>query len=117
MGAIATQACSNPYLGIDGLRLLAGGLSAAEVLARLLKADADREKRQLSIVDAHGGVAAFTGHAVQPWKGHCEGKGHVVAGNLLVSAKTILAMAESFEATRGPLAERRFNHEFAEHDG
>ena len=58
------------------------------------------------IVDAHGGAAAFTGDAVQPWKGHCGGKGYVVAGNLLVSDETILAMAASFEATRGRLAER-----------
>ena len=106
VGAIATQAYSNPYLGIDGLSLLAQDLSAAEVLEQLLRLDADREKRQLSIVDAHGTVAAFTGSQVQPWKGHREGSGYVVAGNLLVSDETILAMAETFEAARGSLGER-----------
>ena len=106
VGAIATQAWSNPYLGIDGLRFLARGLSATETLERLLRADVDRENRQLSIVDAHGGTAAFTGDEVQPWSGHREGNGYVVAGNLLTSEGTIRAMAESFERTRGPLAER-----------
>jgi uncharacterized Ntn-hydrolase superfamily protein len=106
VGAIATQAWSNPYLGIDGLRLLTRGLSAAETIERLLRADADREQRQLSIVDAHGGTAAFTGDAVQPWRGHCEGNGYVVAGNLLTSEETIRAMAESFERARGSFAER-----------
>lgn len=106
VGAIATQAWSNPYLGIDGLYLLAQGLSARKVLGQLLKADADKERRQLSIVDAHGGVAAFTGHEVQPWKGHREGKGYIVAGNLLVSGETIQAMAETFEMAQGPLAQR-----------
>jgi len=106
VGAIATQAWSNPYLGIDGLSLLAQGLSAAEVLEQLLKADTDKERRQLSIVDAHGGVAAFTGNEVQPWKGHREGKGYVVAGNLLISGETIQAMAGTFEMAQGPLGER-----------
>lgn len=106
VGAIATQAWSNPYLGIDGLGLLAQGLSAAEVLEHLLKVDADKERRQLSIVDACGGVAAFTGDEAQPWRGHRTGEGYVTAGNLLISGETIQAMAEAFEAARGPLGER-----------
>lgn len=106
VGAIATQAASNPYLGIDGLSLLAGGLSAAQTLERLLTLDADRESRQLCIVDAHGGVAAFTGEEVQPGKGHFVGEGYVVAGNLLVSEETIQAMADAFETADGPLADR-----------
>ena len=106
VGAIATQAWSNPYLGIDGLNLLEHGLSPAEVLEQLLGADTDREKRQLSIVDAHGNVAAFTGREVEPISGHYEGKGYVVAGNFLVNQETIRIMAEAFEGTLGPLSER-----------
>ena len=106
VGAIATQAWSNPYLGIDGLDLLEQGLSPIEVLEQLLKVDADRERRQLSIVDAHGNVAAFTGREVEPICGHYEGKGYVVAGNLLINQETIRAMADAFERTPGPLAER-----------
>lgn len=106
VGAIATQAVSNPHLGIDGLNLLAQGLSAAQVLERLLGADADREKRQLSIVDAHGTAAAFTGKKAHPWKGHRVGQGYVVAGNLLVGEETLAAMAAAFEEAQGTLAER-----------
>jgi len=106
VGAIATQATSNPYLAIDGLRLLARGFSAAEVLERLLSLDAEKEKRQLCIVDACGSVIAFTGKEVQPWKGHLVGEGYVVAGNLLVSGATIEALAEAFEAAQGPLGDR-----------
>ncbi len=106
VGAIATQAWSNPYFGIDGLNLLVQGLSAPEVLERLLKIDTDRERRQLSIIDACGGVAAFTGNQVRPWKGHHEGRGYVVAGNYLISEETILAMAEAYETAQGALGER-----------
>jgi len=106
VGAIATQAWSNPYLGIDGLTLLEKGLPPVEVLKQLLRVDAGREKRQISIVDAHGNVAAFTGKDVESFSGHFEGKGYVVAGNLLVDQETIRAMAEAFERTHGPLGER-----------
>jgi uncharacterized Ntn-hydrolase superfamily protein len=106
VGAISTQAWSNPYLGIDGLSLLAQGLSAAAASEQLLQADADREKRQLCIVDARGGVAAFTGKEVEPWSGHLVGRGYAVAGNLLVSGATIEAMADAFEEACGSLADR-----------
>ncbi len=106
MGAMATQAVSNPYLGIDGLKLLGKGLAADEVLERLLRADTDREKRQLSIVDAQGRAAAFTGSEVEAWCGHRIGSGYVVAGNLLVSEETVIAMAKAYEGSRGALGER-----------
>lgn len=106
MAAIATQAWSNPYLGIDGLDLVAQGLSAAEALEQLLEADVDKQRRQLSIVDAYGRIAAFTGDEVQPWRGHYTGTGYVAAGNYLIGEETIQAMAEAFERARGLLAER-----------
>jgi len=106
VGAISTQAWSNPYLGVDGLNLLAQGLAAAEVLERLLRVDADKEKRQLCVVDARGGIAAFTEREVEPWKGHLKGKGYAVAGNLLISGATIEAMADAFERAHGSLADR-----------
>jgi uncharacterized Ntn-hydrolase superfamily protein len=106
IGAIATQAVSNPHLGIDGLSLLAQGLTAPQALERLLEVDADRESRQVSIVDARGHVAAFTGNDVEDWKGHLIGPGCVVAGNLLVGEEVIRATSGAFEATQGSLGER-----------
>jgi uncharacterized Ntn-hydrolase superfamily protein len=88
------------------LNLLEKGLSPAEVLEQLLRVDANREKRQLSIVDASGNVAAFTGKEVEPVSSHYEGKGYVVAGNLLVNQEIIRTMAEAFERTPGSLGER-----------
>ncbi len=106
IGAIATQSVSNPHLGIDGLSLLAQGLTAPQALERLLEVDADREKRQVSIVDARGHVAAFTGKEVDTWNGHRIGPGWAVAGNLLGGEEVIRAMARAFEAAQGPLGER-----------
>ena len=109
VGAIASQARSNPYFGIDGLRLLASGMSATEVLEELLASDeeVDREQRQLAIVDAGGHAAAYTGPHCQPWAGHLVSDGVVAAGNLLMGASTVDTMMERFQTTTGePLAER-----------
>ena len=107
VGAIATQSYANPRYGPDGLALLASGLSAADTVARLTEADADRDQRQLGIVDAEGGAATFTGAGCHNWAGGRTGAGYAAQGNILVSAATVDALAERFERTAGaPLEER-----------
>ena len=49
IGALATQAFVNPLYGIDGLRLLAEGRSAEEIVAVLTAGDPGRESRQLHV--------------------------------------------------------------------
>lgn len=107
VGAIATQSYANPRYGPDGLALLRDGLSADEVVERLTAADADREQRQLGIVDAAGRGATFTGAACHGWAGGLAGSGYAAQGNILVSADTVDALAETFVGSEGrPLAER-----------
>jgi uncharacterized Ntn-hydrolase superfamily protein len=107
VGAIATQSFVNPYIGINGLTYLAEGLSAQEVMDRVLAEDPDPEKRQVCIVDANGHSVAFTGNECDTWNGHLTGENYAVAGNMLVGEETIQAMAASFEqSTELPLAER-----------
>jgi uncharacterized Ntn-hydrolase superfamily protein len=107
VGAIATQAYANPRYGPDGLAMLAAGASAVEVAARLTAADADRDQRQLGVVDANGEAATFTGSGCHAWAGGRTGTGYAAQGNILVSAATVDALAGRFEATPGrPLAER-----------
>jgi uncharacterized Ntn-hydrolase superfamily protein len=107
VGAIATQAYANPRYGPEGLELLAQGLAAAEVVARLTEADEARETRQLGVVDAHGRGASFTGAECNEWAGGRTGPCYAAQGNILVSAETVDALAETFEATATvPLAER-----------
>lgn len=103
VGAIASQARSNPYFGIDGLKLLARGRSADQALQEMLRNDApiDREQRQIALVDARGRSAAYTGPTCRGWAGHLTGDGVVVAGNLLTGASTVVAMMEAFQKTAG----------------
>jgi uncharacterized Ntn-hydrolase superfamily protein len=107
VGAIATQAYANPRYGPDGLALLRDGLSAEEVFARLTGADDESATRQLGVVDGHGRAATFTGAECHSWAGGRTGAGYAAQGNILVSAETVDALCETFEATAGmPLAER-----------
>src|SRR5258705_13057673 len=75
VGAIATQAYANPRYGPQGLQLLAQGLSAAEVVARLTEEDEGRAERQLGVVDAHGLGATYTGADCMEWAGGLAGPG------------------------------------------
>jgi uncharacterized Ntn-hydrolase superfamily protein len=106
VGAVATQSYANPRYGPDGLALLRQGLGAEEVVRRLTEADDGREERQLGIVDAGGVGATFTGSGCHAWAGGRTGPGHAAQGNILVSGDTVDALAETFTATGGPLAER-----------
>jgi uncharacterized Ntn-hydrolase superfamily protein len=107
VGAIATQAYANPRYGPDGLALLREGLSAEEVVERLTSADEGRDHRQLGVVDREGRGASYTGSECMDWAGGRTGACYAAQGNILVSAETVDAIAESFERTSGaPLAER-----------
>jgi uncharacterized Ntn-hydrolase superfamily protein len=107
VGAVATQAYANPRYGPEGLQLLAEGLSAAEVVARLTEADEGRADRQVGVVDAQGGGATYTGSDCMDWAGGLAGPGFAAQGNILAGEETVAALATTFTATHGqPLAER-----------
>ena len=106
VGAIATQAWANPRYGSDGLNLLRQGLSAEEVVERLTAADEGRDHRQLGIVDGEGRAATYTGKECLDWAGGRTGSCYAAQGNILVSAQTVDAIAETFESSSGPLVER-----------
>jgi uncharacterized Ntn-hydrolase superfamily protein len=105
-GAVATQAYANPRYGPDGLALLRQGRSAQQVVDELTAADDGRAERQVGVVDAHGAAATFTGESCHDWAGGRTGDGYAAQGNILVSAATVDALADTFEASSGPLAER-----------
>jgi len=99
VGVIASQAFTNPYLGIDGLALLEQGLAAARALERVIESDRGRDLRQVAIVDRDGHTAAYTGAKCIPWAGQVEGGGYVCLGNILTGEEVVKAMALAFEAS------------------
>lgn len=107
VGAIATQASTDPRLGITGMQLLEMGFSASKVLADLMTSDPYIAKRQLSIVDRDGRTACHTGADTREWRGHRNGVNYAVAANMVVGERVVKAMVACFEATSMlPLEER-----------
>lgn len=106
VGVVATQSFVNPAFGPDGLKLLKTGMTAQEVLDKLIAEDEGRDVRQLAIIDANGNVKAYTGKDCIQGAGHIVGDNYSVQANLMLNDKVWGAMSESFESSTGPLAER-----------
>ncbi|MDP3768001.1 MAG: DUF1028 domain-containing protein [Dehalococcoidia bacterium] len=106
VGAFASQSFTNVRLGIDGLALLAKGLSPEAALSALLAEDEHAGLRQVGAADARGRTFVYSGDRCVDWYGHRVGDNYTVQGNMLVGKETVDAMAETFEGSQGHLAER-----------
>ncbi len=107
VGAIVSQASSNPRLGHLGLNLLRAGYSAPRALDEIAASDQFVERRQLGCLDVTGLGAARTGAGNKPWAGHRVERNVVVATNAVVGAEVADSMFDAFK--RGadlPLWER-----------
>ena len=99
VGAVGTQAYTDPRLGALALRLLELGYPAGRVLAELESSDPYVEWRQLGLVDRWGHVAVRTGAKNSDWAGHETGEGWIVMGNALVGGEVVEAMASAMRST------------------
>ena len=106
-GGVATQALSNPYYGIDGVKLLREGRSPRDIIKTLIATDSGRESRQLHIMDALGDIACHTGRECVDWCGHIQGEGFSIAGNMLAGARVLDDTAATYVASESlPFAQR-----------
>lgn len=106
VGAVATQSFVDPAYGPRGLELMRKGVAAPAALDQLIKEDAQRDGRQVAMIDARGRVAAFTGKSAIAAAGHHVGKDYSVQANLMQTDRVWPAMAAAYESTRGDLAEK-----------
>jgi uncharacterized Ntn-hydrolase superfamily protein len=104
VGAVATQSFVDPGYGVNGLDLMRRGAAAPAALARLVKADRQRDGRQVAMIDARGRVSAYTGKSAIAAAGHQVGKDYSVQANLMANERVWPAMAAAYEAARGDLA-------------
>ncbi len=107
VGAVSTQAATDPRLGPFALRLMDLGYSASRVIAELEASDPHIERRQLGVVDRDGASAARTGSFNGPWAGHVTGPNFVAMGNALAGEQVVQAMARAFQATEAADLEDR----------
>lgn len=107
VGAVATQAKLNPYIGIDGVRLLQHGRTAAEVRDMLAEQDLRPEHRQFGVLDREGGTATWTGTGCIPWAGAIERENLCAQGNRLTGPDVLDCVVAGYEQSAGkPLDER-----------
>jgi uncharacterized Ntn-hydrolase superfamily protein len=107
VGAVVTQASTNPRLGHLGLNLLRAGYAAPRVLDEIAASDQFVERRQLGCLDVTGLAAARTGSGNKPWAGHRVEPNVVVAANAVAGAAVADGMLEVFRKTADrPLWER-----------
>jgi uncharacterized Ntn-hydrolase superfamily protein len=106
VGVIATQSFVNVSFGPRGLELLKQGKNAEEAVDELISQDDGKDVRQLAILSTSGNVAAYTGKNCIPGAGHIVGENYSVQANLMKNDKVWSAMAEAFENSTEPLAER-----------
>ena len=108
VGALATQALANTSYKADGLALLTNGANAQETVDTLTGNDAQREHRQLGVVDAQGRAATYTGVECGDWAGGVAGDGYAIQGNILAGSRVIALMEEAWLGSdpKEPLARR-----------
>ncbi|MGL4440778.1 MAG: DUF1028 domain-containing protein, partial [Bosea sp. (in: a-proteobacteria)] len=98
IGAVATQSFVNPFIGIDGLRLLHEGRSAEDTLAIVVAADPGASNRQAHVIDREGRTAVFTGADCVDWCGSEAAANVSVAGNMLSGSAVVSDTLASYLA-------------------
>lgn len=107
VGAVATQNVTLPALGADILdRMEQARLDPATALDRALGASSFSEYRQVTVVDAQGRTAFFSGKEALGTYHAAAGRQCVAAGNMLAGIDVIEAMIPAFENASGALADR-----------
>jgi uncharacterized Ntn-hydrolase superfamily protein len=97
VGAVTTQNVTDPRLGPRGLDLMALGASADQACDTLAETAPDAAFRQLTLIDARGRTAAFSGSRVLGIHGEAQGRDVVSAGNLLVHSGVPWEIVAAFE--------------------
>ena len=106
VGAVCTQALTDPSYGPRGLALMREGRSPADALAEATAADDGREVRQVAYMDAEGNVAQHTGAACVEAAGHVVGRDCCAQGNMLARDTCWHAMVDAFADAAGDLTDR-----------
>lgn len=107
LGAVSTQASTDPRLGSFAIRLLEIGYSADGVIRQLEANDPHIDRRQLGLVDRDGNASARTGALNNPWAGHLVNRNYVAMGNGLAGERVVQAMAQVFEQSEADDLEDR----------
>lgn len=99
IGAVSSQNITDPRLGPALLDALESGLSAQAALDSISAVATHPEFRQLTVVDAIGAAAVFSGAKSLGINAEVTANNVAAAGNMLANDGVIQAMVNSFAAT------------------
>ncbi len=105
-GIIATQSFVNVSFGMRGLEMLRKGMPPQQVLDSLLISDPGKEFRQAAVINTKGESAAFTGKNCVYAAGNINGQNVSCQANMMLKNTVWQAMYDTFNSTKGPLAEK-----------
>jgi uncharacterized Ntn-hydrolase superfamily protein len=106
VGAVATQAFTDPTYGTQGLALMDAGKSPRQAVDSLTIDDPDGELRQVIMLDKQSRIATMTGSGCFPERTSASANNAVAAGNMLANADVPEAMLRNFSTTSSPLPVR-----------
>ncbi len=106
VGAVATQSYANTSYGPRAMAALRAGVPLDLIHESFAATDDQHAMRQYGVVDASGRSLSFTGDACHPWAGGIARDGFAAQGNLLAGPEVVEALADTFEASHGELADR-----------
>lgn len=106
IGAVSSQNITLPALGQQILAHLEAGLAPEQALKNALAEDRFSEYRQVTVIDASGKIAAFSGDKTLGIYHVVQGDNCVAAGNMLADKAVINAMITAFETATGELTSR-----------
>ncbi len=107
IGGVLTQHRTDPRLGPRGLALLRSGCSAQETVDALVASTPHARWRQIGVIDAAGGSAAYSGERTRPEMSAATAENACAIGNILANARVPAAMLRRFQVQpTAPLAER-----------
>jgi len=98
VGAACSQNVTDPSLGGLLLNALAAGKSARQALDQVVAAASHAEYRQLTVIDAQGNTAAYSGANTLGLHRTVTAQNAVAAGNLLANDMVPPAMLDAFAA-------------------
>lgn len=101
VGAATTQNVTDPRLGPKALDLMALGVAAEAARHSLVETTPHIAHRQLTMIDAQGRTAVFSGSGTLGVHGAAQGRDVVSAGNLLANPGVPQAIVAAFEASTG----------------
>ena len=99
IGAATTQNVTDPRLAPQLLDALESGLTAAAAIEKIAGSASFPEFRQLTLIDAHGNIALFSGARTLGVTGEARGINAGSAGNLLAHSGVPQAVIDAFVAS------------------